>query len=178
MSRLLKDGINIRVQGLLRLCLLGGPILLHTWHTCMRDTWCDIYPALYLVRAGFQRKGIRLLNMIYTIYIYFEVYIYWSTKHMNISCRTFVGCLWFTKFCWVGKHKILLRNRRTPQPKAKPTHENKVKGGIWATFSHSKYLFVGRDWLYIGNRLQETQPNQILRKHPILNWEWGLIAPA
>ena len=25
---------------------------------------------------------------------------------------------------------------------------------------------MGWDWFYIGNRLQETQPNQILRKHP------------
>ena len=25
---------------------------------------------------------------------------------------------------------------------------------------------MGWDWFYIGNRLQETKPNQILRKHP------------
>ena len=25
------------------------------------------------------------------------------------------------------------------------------------------------DWFYIGNRLQETQPNQVLRKHPYNN---------
>ena len=34
-------------------------------------------------------------------------------------------------------------------------------------FSHRKYFFVGWNWFYIGNRLQETQPNQIVRKHPI-----------
>ena len=35
-----------------------------------------------------------------------------------------------------------------------------------ATFNHSKYFFVVWDWRYIGNRLQKTQPNQNLRKHP------------
>ena len=39
---------------------------------------------------------------------------------------------------------------------------------MWATLSHSKYYFVGWDWFYIGNRLQDTQPNQILRKYPII----------
>ena len=29
------------------------------------------------------------------------------------------------------------------------------------------YFLVGWDWFYVGNRLQETYPNQILGKHRI-----------
>ena len=53
-----------------------------------------------------------------------------------------------------------------PNPRQTQPKKNQVKSGIWATFSHSKYFFVGWDWFYMGNILQETQPNQILRKHP------------
>ena len=60
----------------------------------------------------------------------------------------------------------ILWNRRTPQPKANPTQEKKVKSSIWVTFSHNKCFFVEWNWFYIGNSLQETQRNQILRKHP------------
>ena len=62
-------------------------------------------------------------------------------------------------------------DRPTPQPKANPTQEKKkrLKVAIWAIFfPRSKYFSVGWDWFYVGNRLQETQPNQIFRKHPIL----------
>ena len=45
--------------------------------------------------------------------------------------------------------------------------KNRLKAAFGATFSHSDYFFVGWDWLYMGNRLQETQPDRILRKHPI-----------
>ena len=51
---------------------------------------------------------------------------------------------------------IMLKPTNSPQPKANPTQEKEVKSGIWATFSHSEYFFVGWDWFYIGNRLQET----------------------
>ena len=61
-----------------------------------------------------------------------------------------------------------LWNRRIPQSKANPTQENRLKAAFWATFPHSKYVFRGLGLiLYLGNRLQPTQPNQILRKHPI-----------
>ena len=52
-----------------------------------------------------------------------------------------------------------LPNPRPTQPK-----KHQVESGICATASHSKLFFVGWDWFYIRNRLQETQPNQILRK--------------
>ena len=52
-----------------------------------------------------------------------------------------------------------LPNPRPTQPK-----KNQVKRGIWAAFFHSIFFFVDWDWFYIGNRLQETQPNQFFRK--------------
>ena len=53
-----------------------------------------------------------------------------------------------------------------PNPKANPTQE-KI-GWKWQSrnSSHSKWLFAGWDWFYIGNRLQETQHDQILRQQP------------
>ena len=38
-------------------------------------------------------------------------------------------------------------------PNPRPTQPPKklVESGTWATFSHSKYFFVGWDWSYIGN---------------------------
>ena len=45
-----------------------------------------------------------------------------------------------------------LPNLRPTQPK-----KNGVRNGVWATFfPHRKYFFVGYDWFYIGNTLQET----------------------
>ena len=55
---------------------------------------------------------------------------------------------------------------KLPNPRPTQPKKNQVESGIWATFSRSKYFFVGWDWFYIGNRLKETQPNQILSKHP------------
>ena len=50
-------------------------------------------------------------------------------------------------FCWVGKYTgnyyyeaDELLDPRPTQPK-----ENQVKSGMWATFSHNKYFFVGWD---------------------------------
>ena len=49
----------------------------------------------------------------------------------------------------------------TPQPKANPNQEK-----IGLNVSHF-FFFGGWDWFYVGNRIQETQSNQILREHPI-----------
>ena len=43
-----------------------------------------------------------------------------------------------------------------------------LKSGVWAIFAHGQYFSLGWDWFYIGNRLQEIQPNQKLRKHPMV----------
>ena len=72
------------------------------------------------------------------------------------------------RFTYVGLENIsiLLWNRRnSPTQGQLNPRKIRLKVAFWVTFSHSKYFFVGWDWFYIGNRLQETQPNQILRKH-------------
>ena len=75
------------------------------------------------------------------------------------------------------KHRnIIVKATNSPTQGQPNPRKNGLKSGIWATFSHSKYFFVGWDWFYIGNRLQETQSNRILRKHPdglIIHWRWG-----
>ena len=43
----------------------------------------------------------------------------------------------------------------------------RLKVAFGATFSHSEQFLVGWDWFYIGSRLQETYPKQIIRKTPL-----------
>ena len=44
----------------------------------------------------------------------------------------------YTKSCWVGEHKSIMKRTDSPQPKASPTQEKKrLKSGVWATFSHT-----------------------------------------
>ena len=63
-----------------------------------------------------------------------------------------IGCLRFTKFCWVGKHvSITVKPTNSPtqgQPNLRKITFKVAFGplGIWATFSHSKYVSVGWDW--------------------------------
>ena len=66
-----------------------------------------------------------------------------------------------TKLCWVEKYipgEYYHEPSELPNPRpTQPKKTSEVKRGIfWATFSHSKYFFVGWDWFYIGNRIQET----------------------
>ena len=67
--------------------------------------------------------------------------------------------------------------KQTNSPTQGQPNPRKIRltNGIWATFSHSKQFVVGWDLFYTGNRLQETQPNQIIHKHPIgstiASWE-------
>ena len=64
-------------------------------------------------------------------------------------------------------YKCYYKTDELPNPKANPNPRKiRLKSGIWATFSHSKQFFVGWDWFYIGNRLQERQTNKIIRKEP------------
>ena len=72
----------------------------------------------------------------------------------RVSC--FLGCanvftlgsLRFTKILLVGKHiKILLRNRRTPQPQANPTQDKmKLKVEFGRFFSTASNFSWGWDW--------------------------------
>ena len=75
------------------------------------------------------------------------------------------GCLrLFTKLCWAGNNvNIIMKPFNSPTQGQPNPRKNRLKVAIGAaTFSHSKYFFVGWDWFYIGNRL----PDQILPKQP------------
>ena len=63
-----------------------------------------------------------------------------------------------------------LPNPRLTKPKKKMVLTWKF-GPLFPTAND--FLWVGID--YIGNRLQETQPNQTLRKHPNIKPVWCLI---
>ena len=67
-------------------------------------------------------------------------------------------------------HRIMLawKTYIVMKPTNSPTqgHPNlrkkglKIKSGVWATFSHIKYFFVGRDWFYRKQTTRNpTQPN-------------------
>ena len=59
-------------------------------------------------------------------------------------------------------------------PKADPTREKlygRLKVAFGPLFPTANIFFVGWDWCYIGNRLQETQLTQILRQHRIGRWQ-------
>ena len=58
----------------------------------------------------------------------------------------------------------------TPTPR-----KTGLKVVFGSLFSDSKEFFVGWDWFFVGNRLQQTQPNQILREHPITCWYWCML---
>ena len=71
--------------------------------------------------------------------------------------------------CWVGKHVTTIV-KPTNSPTQGQPNPRTVRFKSWHLghfFPTANYFFVGWDWFYIGNRLQETQPNQILRKHRI-----------
>ena len=73
--------------------------------------------------------------------------------YLSTINRVFAICLimlgWETR-------KYYYETEELPNPTPTQPKENWVKSGIWNTFSHSNYLFVGWDWFYIGNRRQET----------------------
>ena len=53
-------------------------------------------------------------------------------------------------------------------PNPRPTQLKKIRlkvafGPLFPTANN--FSWVGIDFIYLGNRLRETQPNQILRKH-------------
>ena len=57
-------------------------------------------------------------------------------------------------------------NPRPTQPNPRKIRSKVAFGPLFPTANI--FSWVGIDSIYlIGNRLQETQPNQILRKHPI-----------
>ena len=101
----------------------------------------------------------------------------WSVQCVE-SSRTFsfAGFVQWHAFLEVIAMNQILLGRKTSNfymtPTNSPTQgqpkpkKRWVRSGIWAAFSHSNFFFVGWDWFYIGSRLQETQLNQIVCKHP------------
>ena len=63
-------------------------------------------------------------------------------------------------------YKYCYETDELPNPRPTQPKKNEVKSGNWATFVHSKHLFRGLGLIFMGNRLQETQPTQILRQQP------------
>ena len=67
-------------------------------------------------------------------------------------------------------YKYYYETDQLPNPRPTQPKEKWVKSGILGHFCPQEiFFFVGWDWFYIGNRLQETEPNQILGKHYIKN---------
>ena len=72
-----------------------------------------------------------------------------------------------TKICSVGKHvNIVMKPTRSPTQGQPNTRKIRLKVALRQLFSHSKRFFVSWDRFLYRNRLQETQTNQLLRKHP------------
>ena len=73
-----------------------------------------------------------------------------------------------TKFCWVGKRiNNIMKPMNSPTQGRPNPRKNRLKVANWATFSHSKYFFVGWDLFHIGKQTTRslTQPSSP-RKHP------------
>ena len=88
-----------------------------------------------------------------------------------------VGLIRVFAFCQVllgwRTYKYYYETDELPNPRSTQPKKNWVKKWhLGHFFSHSKHFFVGWDWCYVGNRLQETQPNQVLRKHPDEKQKW------
>ena len=71
------------------------------------------------------------------------------------------------QICWVGKHiNIILEPTNSPPQDQTNPRKARLKVAFRTLFPTAIFFFVGWDWFYVGNGLQETRTNQILRKHP------------
>ena len=88
--------------------------------------------------------------------------------HLTYVGRYTTACSRFTKLRWVGKH-VNIKYYVTDEPSnpKRPTQPKKIrlKVAFGPLFFQQQTIFRGLG-LAIGNRLLETKPNQILRKHP------------
>ena len=69
----------------------------------------------------------------------------------GITKKTYVGCLRCTKFC--------LKPTNSPTQGQLNPRKIRLKVAFGPLFPTATIFFVGWDWFYIGNRLQETKPN-------------------
>ena len=76
------------------------------------------------------------------------------------------GCLRIHQFLLGGKTHKYHYEKPTNLPAQGQPNPRKIgqKWHLGHFFPQQFFFFVGWDWFYIGNRLQETQPNQILRE--------------
>ena len=65
-------------------------------------------------------------------------------------------------------YKYYYETDELPYPRPTQNQEKNRLVAFGALFSRSKYFFEGWGWFFIGNRLQGTQPNQIIFKHPTI----------
>ena len=69
-----------------------------------------------------------------------------------------VGCfaIYQIMFGW-KTYEYYHETDELPNPTLTQPKKKKLKSGIWAIFFFpQQIIFVGRDWFYIGNKLQET----------------------
>ena len=85
-----------------------------------------------------------------------------------------LGCLRFTKLCWVGKHvTIVLKSTNPPtqgQPNPRKIRLQVAFGPLFPPANKFSWVSIV---FFRGNIFKETQPGQILRKHPICNYGQG-----
>ena len=112
---------------------------------------------------------------------YLATFLFWRRQKTGTSFdiavtplrpRYLLGWLQFTKLCWAGKYiHIIMKPTNSPNQGKPNPRKNRLKVAFGPLFPTADYFFVGWNWLYIGNRLQESQPNRNLRKYPIITIE-------
>ena len=87
------------------------------------------------------------------------------------SHKTKRGCSQFIYLVLLGcKHVNIVRTPTYSLTQGQPNpRKSGSKVAFRPLFSHRKYCLVVWDWFHVGHRLQETQPKQVLRKHPSPN---------
>ena len=114
-----------------------------------------------------------LLRKVSTVTVYDGTRLDSYSLRRNTSRWYQVGCLRFTKFCWVGKHVILSWNRRTPQPKANPTQEkNRLKVAFGPLFPQ-QIFFRGLGMVLCRKQTTRNPSLPSLRKHPSYSLPWN-----
>ena len=82
------------------------------------------------------------------------------THHTDHTDQDYVRCLRCTKFCSLGKRiNIVMKPTNSPTQGQPNPRKIRLKVALGLLFP-TVFFFVGWDWFYIGNRLQETQPTR------------------
>ena len=162
----------------------------------VRSIWYDLW---YLVRSVISCTTCNLWYDLWSIETLFHTMIcgigmiaHTCTNPQICTIKgVFAIDIYQTLLCW-KTCKILVWKPTNPPTQGQPNpRRNRLKSGIRATFSHSKYFFLGWDWFYTRNRLQETQPNRRIVIRPASEtfsffdvfacghrWSWSLSTTA